>query len=75
MTDTIPGIGLCTNYVGTMNEDSPVVVASTIKEGVTPSVVDMMMENDKIRSLDDTTVLEYFPTLTTWVTTTTGNAP
>nr|GEW09076.1 hypothetical protein [Tanacetum cinerariifolium] len=52
MTDTIPGIGLCTNYVGTMNEDSPVVVASTIKEGVTPSVVDMMMENDKI-SEDD----------------------
>nr|GEZ39063.1 hypothetical protein [Tanacetum cinerariifolium] len=74
MTNSIPGIGLCTNYVGTMNEDSLVVVASTFKEGVTPSVVDMMMENDKIRSLDDTTVLESFPTLTTPVTTKTGNA-
>nr|GEY91944.1 hypothetical protein [Tanacetum cinerariifolium] len=75
MTNTILGIGLCTNYVGTMNEDSPVVIASTIKECVTPSVVDIMIENDKIRSLDDTTVLESFPTLTTWVTTMTGNAP
>nr|GEV73918.1 retrotransposon protein, putative, Ty3-gypsy subclass [Tanacetum cinerariifolium] len=75
MTNTIPGIGLCTNYVGTMNEDSPLVVASTAKEGVTPFVVDMMMENDKIRSLDDTNVPKSFPTLTTPVTTMTGNAP
>nr|GEV50618.1 hypothetical protein [Tanacetum cinerariifolium] len=74
MTNTIPGIGLCTNSVGTMNEDSPVVVASTVKESVTPSVVDTMVEMEKISSLHDTTVSESFPTLTTPVTTTTGNA-
>nr|GEY13428.1 hypothetical protein [Tanacetum cinerariifolium] len=58
-----------------MNEDSLVFVESTIKEGVTPSVVDMMMENDKISSLDYTIVPESFPTLTTPVSTTTGNTP
>nr|GEX70830.1 hypothetical protein [Tanacetum cinerariifolium] len=58
-----------------MNEDIPVVVASTVKEGVTLSVVDMMVENEKISSLEDTIALESFPTLTTPVTTMAGNAP
>nr|GEX59736.1 hypothetical protein [Tanacetum cinerariifolium] len=57
-----------------MNEDTPVVVASTVKEGVTPSVVDMMVEKEKISSLDDNAVPESFQTLTMPVTTTTGNA-
>ncbi|GJX17149.1 hypothetical protein Tco_0217981 [Tanacetum coccineum] len=56
----------------TMNEDS---VASTVNEGVTPSVVDMMVEMEKISSLEDTTVLRSFPPLLTPVTTTVGNAP
>ncbi|GKB01352.1 cytokinin dehydrogenase 3-like protein [Tanacetum coccineum] len=69
------GIGLSMESNDTMNEDTPVVVASTVKEGVTPSVVDMMVEKEKISSLDDTLVLKSFPTLTMPVTTTAGNAP
>ncbi|GJU79628.1 hypothetical protein Tco_1281993 [Tanacetum coccineum] len=49
----------------TMNEDTPIGVASTVKEGVTPTMVDMIVENEKISSLEDTTVLESFPTLST----------
>ncbi|GJR93137.1 putative reverse transcriptase domain-containing protein [Tanacetum coccineum] len=45
--------------------NTPGVVASTVKEGVIPSVVDMMVEEEKISSLEDTTVPESFPTLTT----------
>ncbi|GKE23571.1 putative reverse transcriptase domain-containing protein [Tanacetum coccineum] len=48
-----------------MIEDTPGVVASTVKEGVIPSVVDMMVEKEKISSLEDTTVPKSFPTLTT----------
>nr|GEU75034.1 reverse transcriptase domain-containing protein [Tanacetum cinerariifolium] len=58
-----------------INEDTPVGVASTVTEGVTPSVVDMMLEKQKISSLEDTIVPESFPSLTTLVTTTVGNAP
>ncbi|GKB13816.1 hypothetical protein Tco_0847739 [Tanacetum coccineum] len=72
--DTSSGIGVSIESDDTMNEDTPVVVASTVKEGVTPSVVDMMVEKEKISSLDDTTVPESFPTLTTPDTTTAGNA-
>ncbi|GJY25308.1 hypothetical protein Tco_0400034 [Tanacetum coccineum] len=43
--------------------------------GVTPSVVDMTSEMGIQNSLDDTTVLESFPPLSTPITTTTGNAP
>ncbi|GKE93713.1 hypothetical protein Tco_1574808, partial [Tanacetum coccineum] len=68
-------IGVSTEPNDTMNDDTLVVVASTIKEGVTPSVVDMMVEKEKISSLDHTTVSEYFPTLTTSVTTTAGMLP
>ncbi|GKD92426.1 hypothetical protein Tco_1372263 [Tanacetum coccineum] len=73
--NTSLGIGLSTESDDTMNEDTPVGVASVVKEGITPSIVDMMMEKDKISSLEDTSVLEYFPPLTTPVTTTAGNAP
>ncbi|GJR12283.1 retrovirus-related pol polyprotein from transposon TNT 1-94 [Tanacetum coccineum] len=44
-------------------------------EGVTPSVVDMMVEKEKISSLDDTIIPESFPTFTMSDTTTVGNAP
>nr|GEV43211.1 hypothetical protein [Tanacetum cinerariifolium] len=62
-------------HVNVVNEDTLVVVSSAVKEDVTPSVVDMMMEKEKISSLEDTTVPESCPTLTTPVTTTAGNAP
>ncbi|GJZ63462.1 hypothetical protein Tco_0619883 [Tanacetum coccineum] len=48
------GIGVSKESDDTMNEDTLVVVASTVKEGVTPSVVDMMVEKENISSLDDT---------------------
>ncbi|GKB81383.1 zinc finger, CCHC-type containing protein [Tanacetum coccineum] len=73
--NTSSGIGVSTESDDTMNEDTPIVVASTVKEGVTPSVVDMMVEKEKISSLEDITVPESFSTLTTPVTTTAGNAP
>ncbi|GKF60621.1 hypothetical protein Tco_0177407, partial [Tanacetum coccineum] len=49
------GIGVSTESDDTMNDDTPIVVASTINEGVTPSVVDMMVEKEKISSLEDDT--------------------
>ncbi|GJR87573.1 cytokinin dehydrogenase 3-like protein [Tanacetum coccineum] len=73
--NTSSGIGVSTESDDTINEDTVVVVASTVKEGITSSVVDMMVEKEKISSLEDTTVPESFPTLTTSVTTTAGNAP
>ncbi|GJX56534.1 hypothetical protein Tco_0286431 [Tanacetum coccineum] len=63
--DTTSGIGLSTESDDTMNEDTPVVVASAVKEVVTPSVVDMTLEKEKRSSLDDTTVLESSPPLPT----------
>ncbi|GKA86618.1 hypothetical protein Tco_0808329, partial [Tanacetum coccineum] len=54
--NTSLGIGVSTKSDDTINEDTLVIVASTIKEGVTPSVVDMMVEKEKISSLEDTTV-------------------
>ncbi|GKC90194.1 putative reverse transcriptase domain-containing protein [Tanacetum coccineum] len=73
--NTSLGIGVSTESDDTMNEDTPVGVASAAKEGVTPSVVDMMVGMEKISSLEDTTVSDAFPPLTTPVTTTAGNAP
>ncbi|GJU86580.1 zinc finger, CCHC-type containing protein [Tanacetum coccineum] len=73
--NTSLGIGVSKEFDDTMNEDTPVGVASTIKEGVTPSVVDMMVEKEKICSLEDTTDSESFPTLTMPVTNTADNAP
>ncbi|GKE51709.1 hypothetical protein Tco_1486865, partial [Tanacetum coccineum] len=59
----------------TMNEDTPVGVASAILEGVTSSVVDMAVETEKLSSLNDTTVMGSFPPLSTLGATTAGNAP
>nr|GEW18660.1 hypothetical protein [Tanacetum cinerariifolium] len=73
--DATSGISLSTESDDTINEDTPVVVASSIKEVVTPSMVDMTLEKEKRSSLEDTTVLESFPPFTTPVTTTAGNAP
>ncbi|GKC34661.1 putative reverse transcriptase domain-containing protein [Tanacetum coccineum] len=69
------GIGVSTDSEDNMNDDTPVGVASAVPEGVTPSVVDMTIDTGKQNSLDDTTVLESFPPLSTPVTTTAGNAP
>nr|GEX28616.1 hypothetical protein [Tanacetum cinerariifolium] len=69
------GIGVSMDSEYTMNDDTPVGVASGIQEGVTPSVVDITVEMGKRNSLDDTTILESFPPLSTSVTTTVGNAP
>ncbi|GKG52128.1 hypothetical protein Tco_0547003, partial [Tanacetum coccineum] len=58
-----------------MNDDSLTGVASAVREGVTPSVVDMTVEMAKKNSLDDTTVTGSFPPLSTSISTTAGNAP
>ncbi|GJR26576.1 zinc finger, CCHC-type containing protein [Tanacetum coccineum] len=63
--DTTSGIGLSTKSDDTMNEDTPVVVASVVKEVFTPPVVDMTVEKEKRSSLDDTTILGSFPPLPT----------
>ncbi|GKC84700.1 retrotransposon protein, putative, ty1-copia subclass [Tanacetum coccineum] len=65
------GIGLFTASNDTLNE----VPVSAVNEGVTPSVVDMNVEKEKLSSLEDTTVLGSFPPLPTPVTTSAGNAP
>nr|GEV45880.1 hypothetical protein [Tanacetum cinerariifolium] len=44
-------------------------------EGLTPSMIDMTVEKEKLSSLEDTTVLGSFPPLPTQVTTSAGNAP
>ncbi|GKG22181.1 hypothetical protein Tco_0387484, partial [Tanacetum coccineum] len=56
-TNTASGIGVSTESDNTMNEDTLVGVASDVKEGVTPSVVDMKMEIERLSSLKDTMVL------------------
>ncbi|GJV20784.1 zinc finger, CCHC-type containing protein [Tanacetum coccineum] len=73
--NTYSGIGVYTKSDDTMNEDTPVGVASAVQEGVTPFVVDMMVEKEKICSLEETTVPESFTTLTTPVTSMDCNAP
>ncbi|GJV10682.1 hypothetical protein Tco_1352223 [Tanacetum coccineum] len=75
LMNTSSGIGVSTESDVTLNEVTPVGVASAVQEGVTPYVVDMMVEKEKICSLEETTVPESFPTLTTPVTFTAGNAP
>ncbi|GJY65478.1 RNA-directed DNA polymerase, eukaryota, reverse transcriptase zinc-binding domain protein, partial [Tanacetum coccineum] len=70
--NTSSGIGVSTKSDDTMNDD-PLVVASTIKEDVTPSVVDMMVEKEKISSLevathsDENQLKEDFSTVPDWV--------
>ncbi|GJZ12656.1 hypothetical protein Tco_0547886 [Tanacetum coccineum] len=72
--NTTSGIGLSTESDDTMDEDTSVGVASAVKEGVTPYVVDKMVEMEKISSVEDTTVLGSFPPLSTPGTTKAGNA-
>ncbi|GJX31189.1 retrotransposon protein, putative, ty1-copia subclass [Tanacetum coccineum] len=74
-TNSALGIGVSTKSDDTMNEDTPIGVESAIKEGVTPSVVDMTVEMEKQSSLENTTVLGSFPPLSTLVTSLAGNAP
>nr|GEU56025.1 zinc knuckle CX2CX4HX4C [Tanacetum cinerariifolium] len=47
---------------------------STHEENVRPSMVDMTVEMEKVSSLEDTTVLRFFPPLSTPITTLAGNA-
>ncbi|GJX67941.1 hypothetical protein Tco_0303668 [Tanacetum coccineum] len=70
-TNTV-GIGLFTASDGILNEVTPV---SVVIEGVTPFVVDMDVEKEKLSALEDTTILGSFPALPTQVTTSAGNAP
>ncbi|GKC72158.1 hypothetical protein Tco_1118041, partial [Tanacetum coccineum] len=55
-------ISLFTASDGTLNE---VTRVSAVMEGVTPSMVDMDVEKEKLSSLEDTTVLGSFPPLPT----------
>ncbi|GJX77580.1 cytokinin dehydrogenase 3-like protein [Tanacetum coccineum] len=73
--NTFSGIGVSTKSNDTMNEDTPVGVASTVKEDVTPSAIGMMVEKEKITSMEGTTVPESFSPLTTSVTTMADDAP
>ncbi|GJU60181.1 retrotransposon protein, putative, ty1-copia subclass [Tanacetum coccineum] len=74
-TNTASGMGVSMESDDTMNEDTLVGVASAAKVGVTPSVVDMTVDMDKISSLEDTTVLGSFLPLSTPDITMAGNAP
>ncbi|GJT66719.1 cytokinin dehydrogenase 3-like protein [Tanacetum coccineum] len=60
---------------GTRNDVGPVGDISTVMEGVTPSMIDMTMEKEKLSPLDDTIVPGSFPPLPMQVTTSAGNAP
>ncbi|GKE21321.1 hypothetical protein Tco_1432833, partial [Tanacetum coccineum] len=73
MSKTNTGIGLSTASDGTRNEVGLVGDTSTVMKGVTPSMIDMTIENDKLNSLEDTTVLGSFPSLSTPATTSAGN--
>ncbi|GKC36340.1 hypothetical protein Tco_1048724 [Tanacetum coccineum] len=59
---------------GSRNNVGPVGDTSIIIEGVTPSMIDMTVEKEKLSSLKDTTVLGSFSPLPTHVTTSAGNA-
>ncbi|GKC27806.1 copia protein [Tanacetum coccineum] len=60
--NTSSSIDVSTKSDATMNDDTLVGVASAVKDGVTPYVVDMTVEMKKLSSLKDTTVLGSFPT-------------
>ncbi|GKD95709.1 hypothetical protein Tco_1379606, partial [Tanacetum coccineum] len=73
--NTSLGIGVSTDFKDTMNDDSPTGVASVVREGVTPFMVDMTVEMGKQNYLDDTTIPGSFPPLSTPVSITASNAP
>nr|GEZ13409.1 hypothetical protein [Tanacetum cinerariifolium] len=62
--NTFLGIGLSTKSNDDTNKDTPVDVTS-VKEGLAPYDVDMMVEMEKLSSLKDTTVVGSFPPLST----------
>ncbi|GKG05755.1 hypothetical protein Tco_0325841 [Tanacetum coccineum] len=66
------GIGLFTTSDSTLNK---VTRVSAVKEVETPFVVNMTVEKEKLNSVEDTTVLGSFLSLSTPVTTSVGNAP
>nr|GEY87137.1 hypothetical protein [Tanacetum cinerariifolium] len=68
-------IGVSMDSEDTLNDVSSIGVASAVREGVTPFMVDITVEMGKQNSLDDTTVPGSFPPLSTLVSTTAGNAP
>nr|GEU65005.1 hypothetical protein [Tanacetum cinerariifolium] len=72
--NTFSGTDLSADLEVTLNDDTPVGVASAVQDGVTPSAVNMTVKMGKHKSLDDTTILESFPPLSTPVNTV-GNAP
>ncbi|GJU25225.1 hypothetical protein Tco_1163846 [Tanacetum coccineum] len=65
--NTSRGMGVSTKSGDTMNEDALVGGAPAIKEGLTPSVVALMMEKDKLSYVEDTTIPKSFPPLSTWL--------
>nr|GEU70708.1 putative reverse transcriptase domain-containing protein [Tanacetum cinerariifolium] len=73
--NTALGIDMSTDSKDNINDDTLIGVASAVREGVTPLVVDMMVEMGKQNSLHATTVQGSFPPLSTSVSSTAGNAP
>ncbi|GKC22861.1 zinc finger, CCHC-type containing protein [Tanacetum coccineum] len=53
--NTSSGISVTMDSDDTMNDDTPIGVASAVQEGVTPYVVDLTVEMEKKNSLEDTT--------------------
>ncbi|GJW52329.1 hypothetical protein Tco_0093680 [Tanacetum coccineum] len=72
--NTSLGIGVSKESDVTLNEDTLVGVASAVPECVTPSVVDMTIEMEKISSLEDTTTLGSFHHYLRWLLLV-GNSP
>nr|GEW04623.1 hypothetical protein [Tanacetum cinerariifolium] len=72
--NTTSGIGVSMDSDDTMNADTPSGGASVIQDCVTPSVVEMMGKLEKQNALDDNTILESFPLLSTPITTEAGSA-
>nr|GEY16683.1 hypothetical protein [Tanacetum cinerariifolium] len=73
--NTASGIDVSTDSEDTMNDDTPIGVASAVREGLTPSVVDMTVEMGKQNSLQATIIQGSFPLLSMLVSSTAGNAP
>ncbi|GJS21393.1 retrotransposon protein, putative, ty1-copia subclass [Tanacetum coccineum] len=63
--NTSSGIGVSTYSDDIMNDDTLIGVASAVREGVTPYVVDMTGKMEKQKSLDDNTVLPLSTPVTT----------
>nr|GEX67352.1 hypothetical protein [Tanacetum cinerariifolium] len=75
LSATAKGIGVSIDSDDTINDDTPIGVASAVQEGATPYVADMTVEMDNQNSLKYTSVPKSFPSLSTPVTTMADNAP